>query len=88
MNKKFAALASAMSLVFAAGVANADAHANSEVCVSMLATAVGMQLETEGFDMANACELSISDLALIKNLLETEGMGSRVKIEKVLSDAG
>ena len=66
---------------------SALADEQSDKCMSMLGSAIGMQLENEGFDMANACNLTVAQLAQIKDLLETEGMGSRSRIELILAEA-
>ena len=88
MTLKLSILAPAFLVLISAGASIAGSHEGSEACTSMLAVAVGQQLEAEGIDVSNACELSVSDLATIKNLLETDGMGARVQIEQVLADAG
>ncbi len=84
MNRKMTLLAPAFFLMLPVGVAFADAHQDAEMCNSMLATSVGMELATEGFTMVNACDLTVSQLAQIKNLLDTEGMNARVRIQAVL----
>lgn len=69
-------------------VSAAQADEQSDKCMSMLGTAIGMQLDAEGFDMTNVCSLNLAQLAEIKDILETEGMGSRARIEQILADAG
>lgn len=69
------------------GAATAATSEETEACMSMLASAIGMQLESEGFDMANACNLTVAQLAQIKDLLETDGMGARTRIDLILADA-
>lgn len=88
MTHTFTAAAVAIAFMIPATSALADAHEDAEACNSMLATSVGMALDEEGIDTANACALSVADLAQIKGLLDTDGMGSRAQIEQILADAG
>lgn len=78
----------AIAVVMSAGFVSAGSHEEGEACTNMLATAVGLRLEAEGVDVGNACNLSVSDLATIKTLLDTDGMGARSQIEQILADAG
>ena len=84
MNNRILNLAPAVAIALAVGPAFAQSSADTN-CNDMLASAVGLSLEAEGFDTTGVCKLTIADLALIKSLLEEEGMGSRPKIELILS---
>jgi hypothetical protein len=81
MNRKISLLAPALFMLLPTGAALADSH---DGCMSMLATSIGMELESEGFDMINACELTVSELVQIKNLLDTDGMGTQSQIQLIL----
>lgn len=87
MFKKTTTLA-AVAIVISAGVVSAGSHAEGEACMNMLATAIGLRLESEGVEVGNACNLSVADLATIKSLLDTDGMGARGQIEQIIADAG
>ena len=42
---------------------------NTGDCRNMLTVAVGLSLDSEGYDTDNVCSLSVSELALIKSLV-------------------
>lgn len=79
-------LALAAALISAASAASVASAQDAADCGSMLSAAVGMQLDSEGFDTSNVCGLTVSDLAVIKGLLD-DGMNSetRGRIEKILA---
>lgn len=86
MNRMLTLVAPALFLVMPAGAAFAQADADA--CSSMLATSIGLELATEGFTMVDPCSLTVSQLAQIKRLLDTDGMGARVRIQAVLDSDG
>lgn len=86
MTRNLTLLTSALFMLLPMGAAfAADDLAG---CNSMLETAVGYELQAEGIDTANACDLTLTQLAQIKSLLDQDGMGSRAQIELILSEAG
>ena len=88
MTRRSSAFAAIFALALAPVMATAGSHVDADSCNSMLAESVGMQLDIEGFDTVNACDLTVAQLAEIKNLLTTEGMGARVRIEQILANEG
>ena len=85
MKPKLMLLVPALGLAIASGPAVAQ---NTGDCRNMLTAAVGLSLDAEGYDTDNVCQLSVSDLALIKSLLTEDGMGSRSRIQFILDRAG
>lgn len=86
MIKTLTFAAPAVLLLISAGAAVAQ-NDDLAACNSMLEIAVGTALEAEGLDTSNACNLSVSELAQIKNLLEQDGMQSRDRIQLILTSA-
>ncbi|NNE80536.1 MAG: hypothetical protein HKN18_09710 [Silicimonas sp.] len=84
MNSKLIILVSSLGL---AVVSSAAVAQNTGDCKNMLTAAVGLSLDSEGYDTSNVCHLSVSDLALIKSLLTEEGMGTRSRIQNILDQA-
>lgn len=82
-------LAAATAATLALGAA---AHAQSpsmEQGFNMLTGAVYNALNAQGFDTSNINELSLADIALIRNLLSDEmGNNERQRIEQILETAG
>lgn len=74
---------------FVLGMQTATAQDASD-CGGMLTTSIGMSLDAQGFDTSNVCDLTVSDLTVIKSLIETDGMNSstRGRIENILEQAG
>lgn len=85
MNYKALVAGFAASMLLAPAAAQAQ---NAGDCSDMLSFAVGKQLDADGYDVGNVCNLSVSDLALIKSLLTEDNMGSRRRIQQILDDAG
>ena len=86
MSKKISLLATALVMALPAGVAFGQSD-DLATCSSMLETAVGHRLQAEGLDTSHACDLTISQLAQIRTLLDEDGMGSRQRIEVILAHA-
>jgi len=85
MNIKLSLVAPALVLLLPVGAAMAQD--DLAACTGMLETAVGVALQSEGLDTTNACDLTVSQLAQIKNLLEQDGMQSRDRIQVILRAA-
>lgn len=71
MNKKISLLAPALIMLLPVGAAFGQDN-DLAACNTMLETAVGYQLQAEGLDTSNACDLTVSQLAQIKALLRCE----------------
>ena len=85
MKTKLVALATATAISFAVVAPAANAM---EMEFNMLTGAVYNALKAEGFDTTNIDQLTLGEVALIKALLEEDGMTSstRGRIEKILSE--
>ena len=84
MNRKLLVIAPAVGLALLSGPSFAQ---NTGDCRNMLTASVGLSLDAEGYDTDNVCHLTVGELALIKNLLTEEGMGSRQRIQHILDAA-
>ncbi len=85
MTKKLALFIPALMMLSPVGMAVAQEDLAG--CTTMLESAVGHRLQAEGLDTSNACDLTVSQLAQIRVLLDDDGMGSRDRIQLILSEA-
>jgi hypothetical protein len=88
MKTRILAATTAAALSLAA--AGAWAQDSMNMGFNMLTGALYNALAAEGIDTANINELSLAEIAQIRNLLDEEGMGAsqRQQIENILENAG
>jgi len=89
MELRIVAIATAAALTLGLSAAHAQEDMAMSQGFNMLTGAVYNSLSAQGFDTSNINDLSLSEIALIRNLL-TEEMGSneRQRIEQILETAG
>lgn len=83
MNRTIATLATVATLSL--GFAGTSFAMGNEL--NMLTGSVYNELRSMGLPTENIDKLTLGQVALIKSLIEEEGMGSTQKIKKILSDA-
>jgi len=82
-------LAAATAATLALGAAAHAQSASMDQGFNMLTGAVYNALNAQGFDTSNINELSLADIALIRNLLSDEmGNNERQRIQQILDTAG
>lgn len=75
MTGKISLLTFALALLSPVGMAFAQSD-DSATCNTMLETAIGQELQAEGYDTSNACSLTLNQLVQIKSLLDDNDDGS------------